>query len=1135
MSEKDMYHLEGDPFWYKDAIIYELHVKSFYDSNGDGIGDFQGLTEKLDYIKDLGITALWLLPFYPSPLRDDGYDISDYFNVHLDYGTLRDFREFLRKAHERGIRVITELIINHTSDQHPWFKRSRQAKQGSPWRNFYVWSDTPNKYKDARIIFKDFETSNWAWDPVAKAYYWHRFYSHQPDLNYDNPHVKKAVFRVLDFWFGMGVDGLRLDAVPYLFEREGTNCENLPETYAFLKELRAHVDSKFKNRMLLAEANQWPEDASAYFGNGEICHMAYHFPLMPRIFIGLQMEDRFPVIDILEQTPNIPEACQWALFLRNHDELTLEMVTDEERDYMYRVYASDPHARINLGIRRRLAPLMNNNRRRIELMNMLLFSFPGTPVIYYGDEIGMGDNYYLGDRNGVRTPLQWSPDRNAGFSKANPQKLYMPIIIDPEYHYESLNIENQQRNPTSLLWWMKRLIAMRKKFKALSRGSLEFLLPENGKVLTFIRKYEEESILVVANLSRYFQVVELDLSKYAGCIPVEVSSQNRFPIIRESPYVLTLGPHNYIWLLLRKEEEAISISGEKIIPELHTTTSWEMVLKGETRERLENEILPKYLKGCRWFGGKAKTIRSIRIVESIPFMKDSDVSSALILEVKYTEGAQDLYLLPLSFAVTRKAEQLLEEFVVEGLRVRLDYEWLTIKAKMIMEEFPQSVIARLYVGEDEGILYDAVYDDKFRDILLDTITRRRKIRGNGGEVVGFQGKAFRRLFNHQEFPLTSQVLKAEQSNTSFLYEDKFYFKLFRGLKEGINPDQEIVQFLTERASFQYIPPFAGSIEYRRPGSEPIIMGLLQGFIPNQGDAWTYTLDTLGRYFERVLSRVREIQEAPKAAVSLFDIDIASIPPLLREMIEGHYLEMVALLGRRTGEMHLALSSLPEEQDFAAEPFSMLYQRSVYQSMRALLRRVMQALKNHIKSLPESLQGEASFVLGSEQKILTPLQEIVGKKFSAMKIRIHGDYHLGQVLYTGKDFVIIDFEGEPARALSERRLKRSPLRDVAGMVRSFHYAAFIALFKEASIRSEDIPVLEPWTHLWYQYVSGVFLRSYLETVGTAPFIPIEKEDLEIMLRAFLLEKAVYELGYELNNRPEWVSIPLRGIKDMMEGE
>jgi len=1134
MKEKKLVTLEDDPLWYKDAVIYETHVKAFFDSNGDGIGDFRGLQEKLDYIEDLGIDAIWLLPFYPSPLRDDGYDISDYFSIHPDYGTLKDFREFLREAHRRGIRVITELIVNHTSDQHPWFKRSRQAKPGSRWRDFYVWSDTPGQYKDARIIFKDFETSNWAWDPVAKAYYWHRFYSHQPDLNYDNPHVRKAIFRVLDFWFGMGVDGLRLDAVPYLFEREGTNCENLPETYAFLKELRTHVDRKFKNRMLLAEANQWPEDAVAYFGQEDLCHMAFHFPLMPRIFIGLQMEDRFPIIDILDQTPSIPGTCQWALFLRNHDELTLEMVTDEERDYMYRVYARDPRARINLGIRRRLAPLMDNNRKRIELMNMLLFSLPGTPVIYYGDEIGMGDNYYLGDRNGVRTPMQWGPDRNAGFSKANPQKLYMPVIIDPEYHFESINAENQERNPSSLLWWMKRVIAMRKKFKSFGRGTLEFLNPENTKVLALIRKYGDESILVVANLSRYFQVAELDLSEYVGTVPEEMAGQNRFPAIKESPYVLTLGPHNYLWLLLKREDESLRVAQEKALPELRVKTSWGMVMEGEARGRLEEEVLPQYLKGCRWFGGKAKKIRKIMVMETIPIGTPPEVSYLLILSVRYTEGGQEFYLLPLSFAWTRKTEKALDEFIVEGLSVKLDYDWLTIKAKMIMEEYPQGILARLQVGEDEGVLYDGVYDSRFRDSLLTIIERRKRIRTVKGELAGIPGRMFRPLQHHRKIPSASQVIKAEQSNTSVLFGDQFYLKLFRNLKEGINPDREITQFLTERAGFQHIPPFAGSIEYRREGFEPINIGLLQGFVQCQSDSWTYTLDGLGRYFEEVLSRGKEIREAPKGPVSLFDVDIPSIPSSLRELIEGHYLEMVALLGCRTAEMHLALSSTWEYGDFSPEPFSMLYQRSVFQSMRALLRRVWQALRNNVRNLPEPLQEEASSLLGTEQKILARLQEIVGRKFSATKIRIHGDYHLGQVLFTGKDFIIIDFEGEPARSMSERRIKRSPLRDVAGMIRSFHYAAYFGLLKEASLRSADIPVLEPWADAWYQYVSGVFLKSYLNTTGEAPFIPESREELEIMLRAFLLEKAVYELGYELDNRPEWVIIPLKGIKNLIGG-
>src|SRR5712672_3028324 len=544
-----------DPLWFKDAIIYELHVKTFCDSDGDGMGDFRGLMEKLDYLQELGVTAIWLLPFYPSPMRDDGYDIADYFDVNPNFGTLDDFRAFLDAAHDRNLRVITELVINHTSDQNPWFQKSRRAvaaataaandpsySENLAYKDFYVWSETPEKYKDARIIFKDFETSNWAWDPMAKAYYWHRFYSHQPDLNFDNPAVHDAVKKVCDFWLLMGVDGLRLDAIPYLYEREDTNCENLPETHKYLRELRAHVDAKFPNRMLLSEANQWPEDAAAYFGNGDETHMNFHFPLMPRMFMALQMEDRFPIIDIMEQTPVIPENCQWAMFLRNHDELTLEMVTDEERDYMYRVYATDRRMQVNLGIRRRLAPLLENDRRRIELMNALLLSLPGTPVLYYGDEIGMGDNIYLGDRNGVRTPMQWSPDRNAGFSRANPQKLYLPVNIDPEYHYEALNVETQNNNSHSLLWWMKRMIAQRKQHPAFGRGKMEILFPVNRKILAFVREFEGEKILVVANLSRFTQCVELDLSRHREAMPVEVFGGNRFPAITEQPYLLSLGP-----------------------------------------------------------------------------------------------------------------------------------------------------------------------------------------------------------------------------------------------------------------------------------------------------------------------------------------------------------------------------------------------------------------------------------------------------------------------------------------------------------------------------------------------------------------------------------------------------------------
>src|SRR5689334_11417251 len=567
-----------DPLWYKDAIIYEMHVKTFCDSDGDGMGDFRGVIEKLDYLQELGITAIWLLPFYPSPLRDDGYDIADYFDVNPNFGTLDDFRAFLDAAHQRNLRVITELVINHTSDQNSWFQQSRRAPPGSPEREFYVWSDTPEKYNEARIIFKDFETSNWTWDPVAKAYYWHRFYSHQPDLNFDNPAVHGMVEKVCDYWLDMGVDGLRLDAIPYLYERENTSCENLPETHDYLRKLRAHVDAKFPNRMLLSEANQWPEDAVAYFGKGDESHMNFHFPLMPRMFMALQMEDRFPIIDILDQTPAIPDNCQWAMFLRNHDELTLEMVTDEERDYMRRVYATDPVARINLGIRRRLAPLLANSRRKIELLNTLLFSMPGTPVLYYGDEIGMGDNFYLGDRNGCRTPMQWSSDRNAGFSRANPQQLYLPITIDPEYHYEAINVENQQKNLSSLLWWMRRVIAMRKNFRAFSRGSLEFLFPENSKVLAFLRRYENETVLVVVNLSRFAQSAEIDLSSVAGSVPIEMFSRNHFPPIKKAPYILTIGPHGHFWFAFQPQKEKRQTK-KRVVPVINAESNLRALLQ----------------------------------------------------------------------------------------------------------------------------------------------------------------------------------------------------------------------------------------------------------------------------------------------------------------------------------------------------------------------------------------------------------------------------------------------------------------------------------------------------------------------------------------------------------------------------
>ncbi|HWN24722.1 MAG TPA: maltose alpha-D-glucosyltransferase, partial [Candidatus Sulfotelmatobacter sp.] len=760
------------------------------------MGDFRGLMEKLDYLRELGVTAIWLLPFYPSPQRDDGYDIADYFDVNPNFGTLDDFRAFLDAAHDRNLRVITELVINHTSDQNPWFQKSRRAvaaatsaandpgqNEDLAYRDFYVWSETPEKYKDARIIFKDFETSNWAWDPLAKAYYWHRFYSHQPDLNFDNPAVHDAVKKVCDFWLSMGVDGLRLDAIPSLYEREDTNCENLPETHKYLHELRAHVDAKFPNRMLLSEANQWPEDAAAYFGKGDEAHMNFHFPLMPRMFMALQMEDRFPIIDIMEQTPAIPENCQWAMFLRNHDELTLEMVTDEERDYMYRVYATDPHARINLGIRRRLGPLLANNRRKIELLNTLLFSMPGTPIIYYGDEIGMGDNFYLGDRNGCRTPMQWSPDRNAGFSRANPQQLYLPITIDPEYHYEAVNVENQQKNLSSLLWWTRRVIAMRKNFKAFSRGSLEFLNPDNPKVLAFLRRWENETIVIVANLSRFSQSAELDLSHFAGCVPMEVFSRNLFRPIRKTHYVITLGPHAYYWFALQAPIDARRASKKHVVPTIKAPAQLDVLLGNSQREQLERDVLPNHIQNSRWFGSKARSFRNLKVTEQLAFSADADGARLWFIDVNYLDAPTERYAIPVKIASGEAAHS-------------------------ITQNASQAIVA--HFGRRNGaILCDAIWDGAFRSQLFDAIVRRRTLGAQSGQFVGVTSSGL----ESQDFDVSanSHVLSAEQSNSSMLFDNKFFLKLYRKLEDGVNPDVEITRFLTEKTDFPNVPAFVGAL------------------------------------------------------------------------------------------------------------------------------------------------------------------------------------------------------------------------------------------------------------------------------------------------------------------------------------
>ncbi len=1102
--------LEDNPLWFRDAVIYQVHIKAFADSDADGVGDFRGLLGKIDYLQQLGITALWLLPFYPSPQRDDGYDIADYYNVNPIYNTLREFKHLLRVAHSRGIRVITELVLNHTSDQHPWFQRARLAKPGSVYRDFYVWSDTPEKFRQARIIFRDFEISNWTYDPVAKAYFWHRFYSHQPDLNYDNPKVQSEMLRVIDFWMRLGVDGVRLDAVPYLFEREGTNCENLPETHAFLKKLRAHLDRSFKNRILLSEANQWPEDAAAYFGDGDESNMAFHFPLMPRIFMAIEMEDRFPIIDILDQTPAIPEGCQWAIFLRNHDELTLEMVTDEERDYMYRVYASDPRARINLGIRRRLAPLMKNNRRKIELMNILLLSLPGTPIIYYGDEIGMGDNYFLGDRNGVRTPMQWNPDRNAGFSKANPQQLFMPVIIEAEYHYESINVENQERNPTSLLWWMRRTIGMRKRFRAFSCGSLEVLRSDNPKAITFIRGFEGEKLLVVINLSRFPQAVAVDLSRYAGMVPEEVFSRNRFPIIPETRYHFTMGPYDHFWFVLQSTE-ARTESGEDVLKlKLKEGHPWWDVLQGKTGERLCSAVIPHYLQRVFWFCGKERVISQISIADSCQLQQGEQVFLLVFLQVTYTERDPEIYLIPMT--------------------------WLAHEqVKTLTDRHPLATITSLALGDVEGVLCDAIYFEDFREFLFELMRSRAKVHGTDGSVLaGLRGGGVSKISPPRAELFPSRVATVEQNNTSVMYGDRLLFKMYRKVQDGIHPEPEIFRFLALKKRFRNVPTYAGGLEYHGADGRTYDLGVLQTYVVNHGDAWRNTLTSLAHFVEHLLSHRHDLPKLPDPLPTLLEVVDSGIPAQFSDLVRGLHLEMALLLGRRTAEMHRALAGDATDGAWWAEEFSTLYQRSIFQSMRGLIRRNFQTLAANIHHLPDEVQHRATQILSAEKELIACLQKITVHRLSAMKCRIHGDLHLGQALFTGKDFIFIDFEGVPAKSLSERRLKHSPLQDVAGMIHSFHFAAMTTLVQYNAGPPDDMLMLEPWLEAWYVYVSGSYLKAYLHLLKNSPLIPADRTELALMLRCFLIQKAVYELGIEVNNRPALVGLYLRGI-EMLLGE
>ncbi|MEO8440930.1 MAG: maltose alpha-D-glucosyltransferase [Betaproteobacteria bacterium] len=1085
--------------WFKDAVIYQLHVKAFFDSNNDGTGDFPGLTDKLDYIQELGVDTIWLLPFYPSPMRDDGYDVSDYHNVYPLYGTRHDFRAFVREAHRRGLKVITELIINHTSDQHPWFQAARRAPAGSSKRDFYVWSDDPNKYAGTRIIFTDTETSNWTWDGVAQAHYWHRFFSHQPDLNFDNPLVLKAVFRTMRFWLDLGVDGFRLDAIPYLVERDGTNNENLPETHEVIRQIRAALDRHYTGRCLLAEANQWPEDVRQYYGDGDECHMAYHFPLMPRIYMAIAQENRYPVVEIMQQTPEIPDNCQWAIFLRNHDELTLEMVTNKERDYMYQMYAADPRARINLGIRRRLAPLMENDPDRIKLMNSLLLSMPGSPIIYYGDEIGMGDNIYLGDRNGVRTPMQWSPDRNAGFSRADPQRLYLPPIMDPVYGYESVNVEAQLRDPSSLLNWMKRMLAVRRTSRAFGRGRLSFLKPGNSKILAYLRELDDEAVLCVSNLSRAAQAVELDLARFKGRVPVELLGRAAFPPIGDLPYMLTVPAHGFFWFRLATDVEVPrwhedrpaaedlptlvlfdgwdSLFRDRVVP-------WRIGMAEKTRAQFETEALPRHIELQRWYAAKGIAVKRARIADHALWQEGGQQWLVQILELDGPPG-NPAYFLPLALAWEERDEE----------RVR------ALAAAAVVKVRQQANL---------GIMGDAFADETFCRALVQAIGAGKTLATAHGKLHFRPTAAFARLAGEGVGELAASRHPAQSSNTLVTLGERLLLKGYRRLQRGVNPEFEVGRFLSEVAKFPNCVPLAGTLEYVSAEGVTMNLTLVQAYVSNQGDAWAYTLDYLGRYLED--RRVDTTAEP---------VDV-----------HGAYAALIRILGARTAELHLAFAQPGTAAAFAPEPLTdsdlVAYRDKVDGEARATLR----LLEAGIAQVPDSARQLADTVLAARDRLTARIAAFLPAQARGLKTRFHGDFHLGQALLTKNDFLFIDFEGEPGRAFDERRAKQPPMRDVAGMLRSFNYARWSAL-RGVAAGGVDFERLAPLMRAWENEVRSAFVGAYNAAAGQfMTAAPLQSG--QGLLGLFELEKAFYELRYELANRPDWVSIPLQGILELLDG-
>lgn len=1088
-----------DPLWYKDAIIYQVHVKSFFDSNNDGIGDFPGLIAKLDYIAELGVNTVWLLPFYPSPRRDDGYDIAEYKAVHSDYGTMADARQFIKQAHKRGLRVITELVINHTSDQHMWFQRARHAKRGSKARDFYVWSDNDQKYDGTRIIFLDTEKSNWTWDPVAGQYFWHRFYSHQPDLNFDNPQVMKAVIGVMRYWLDMGIDGLRLDAIPYLIERDGTNNENLPETHQVLKQIRAEIDANYPDRMLLAEANQWPEDTQLYFGDahgndGDECHMAFHFPLMPRMYMAVAQEDRFPITDILRQTPEIPANCQWAIFLRNHDELTLEMVTDRERDYLWNFYAADRRARINLGIRRRLVPLLERDRRRVELLNSLLLSMPGTPTLYYGDEIGMGDNIYLGDRDGVRTPMQWSIDRNGGFSRADPASLVLPPIMDPLYGYQSVNVEAQAHDPHSLLNWHRRLLAVRKQQKAFGRGSLNMLSPSNRRILAYIREYtgadgKTEVILCVANVSRAAQAAELELSHYAGMVPVEMLGGSAFPPIGQLPFLLTLPPYGFYWFLLAPETQMPSwhVQPAQSMPDFTTLVlkkRIEELLEAPSRTTLESSTLPHYLPKRRWFAGKDAGVDQVRIVYGVRF--NTSTYPVLLSEIEVSSGGQSSrYQLPFGL--------LAEDQISSALPQQL-------------------ALARVRRGRQVGLITDAFSLEPFIRAIIQGLQAGTHLPSDDGELQFEPTEQLAHLGLGDDAPV--RYLSAEQSNSSVVVGGSLVLKMIRRVSGGIHPELEMSAYLTA-AGFANISALLGAVSRVDEQGVPHLLMIAQGYLSNQGDAWDWTQNNLERATRDEMAPAHSEQEQHSNALA----ELANF---------------AALLGRRLGEMHLLLSAPTNNPDFSASPSTAKDSRAWSKSIRAQVERALRLLELHRSDLEEQDQELVDELLSGRKDLLGHVDTLCKQAVGGLIMRVHGDLHLGQVLVVQGDAYLIDFEGEPARPLDERRGKYSPYKDVSGVLRSFDYAAAMAIRNAQSVDT-SLQAQQARQRVAKHYLHDsrhAFIEAYGLATSSLPHAWNDAGGESAALELFSLEKAAYEIVYEAEHRPSWLAVPLHGLYGLL---